>query len=124
MPRGEHFCLTLWCQTGAQLRLSILRKRFEPRKGVARSFSEWTKRQTFTQCAADVRSGEAAFFSCPDRHVGPWLHFLLGKKFFVHPGEGRVRLFRLLDSVKHPADAERFRRAGRVVNSGATTFNH
>ena len=43
MPRGEHFCLTLRCQTGAQLRLSILRKRFEPGERVARSIGKWTK---------------------------------------------------------------------------------
>src|ERR1700730_10643054 len=123
-PRGEHFGFTFRRRTRAQLRLSILRKRFEPRERVARGVRKRTKCYAFAQRAADACPREPAFSSGPDRHVRTRFHFLLGEKFFVYPREGRVRFLRLLNLIKHSANPERFGRPGRIVNSSLAIFVH
>src|SRR6266568_8536994 len=123
-PRGENLRFALSRNTGAQLRLSILRERFKPDERVTRRVGQRTKRQTFAQPATDARSGEAALFSSPHRHIRPRLDFLLRKKFLAHPDEVRIRFPYVFNSIEHCADAERLRRAGCVINSGLMVFTH
>src|SRR6267142_2159948 len=106
------------------MRLALLRERLEPGERIARGDVERSKRQALAQRATNVRSRNRIIFPSPHRHVRPRLHFLLSQKFLAYPSKLRVRLQGALNSVQHPADAEEFGRAGRVVNSCLTVLGH
>src|ERR1700726_4332829 len=89
-PRRQEFSFALRRDPGFQMRLSFLRPRLEPGKRVARGFIERTESKSLPQRAADVRSRNSVLGPGPDRHVGPGLHFLIGQKLLVYPGEARV----------------------------------
>src|SRR5437016_10019708 len=106
------------------MRLALLRERLEPGERIACSDVERSKSQALAQRATNVRSRNRIIFPSPHRHVRPGLHFLLSQKFLAYPGKLRVRLQGALNSIEHPADAERFGRSGRVVNSCLTILGH
>src|SRR5215470_9404169 len=106
------------------MRLSVRRQRFEPGERVARGDIERSKRQTLAQRATNVRSRNRIVFPGPNRHVRPGLHLLRSQEFLVYPDKLRVRLQGVLNSIEHPADAERFGRSGCVVNSYLAVLGH
>ena len=106
------------------MRLSVRRQRLEPGERIARGDIEWSERQAFAQGTTNICSRNRIIFSRPHRHVRPGLHFLLIQKFFAYPSKFRVRLQGALNSIEHPADAERFGRSGRVVNSCLAILGH
>src|SRR4029453_12570423 len=106
------------------MRLALLRERLEPGERIACGDVERSKRQAFAQRATNVRSRNRIIFPRPHRHIRPRLYFLLSQKFFAYPSKLRVRLQGALNSIEHSADAERFGRPGRVVNSFLTILRH
>src|SRR5258705_2996452 len=106
LPSAQNFRFALWGETSFRMRLALLRKRLEPGERIACGDVERSKRQALAQRAADVRSRNRIIFPSPHRHVRPGLDFLLSQKFFVYPGELRIRLQGALNSIEHPADAE------------------
>ena len=121
---AKNFCFALWRETGFWMRLSILRERLEPGERVARRDIQWPERQAFVQRATDIRARNRISFSV---HTGMSDHgctFCSVKNSSSHPRELRVRLQRIFDSVEHAANADRFGRASRIVNSSLAILDH
>src|SRR5262249_19356265 len=106
------------------MRLSVRRQRFEPRERIACGDIERSKRQTLAQRATNVRSRNRIIFPRQTRYVSQGLHLRRSKEFFVYPDKLRVRLQGLLNSIQHPADAERFGGSGCVINSCLAVLGH
>src|SRR4029077_6779587 len=124
LPSLQNFRFSFGRQTRAHFRLSILRERFEPGERVARCVSERPECQAFAQGSIDLRPRESELVASPNRHVRPGLDLLLLKKLVRQPGETRVRLQCAFNTIEHGGNAERRRRAGRVINSGLAVLSH